>query len=56
MVVPHNLALQPWREFHRRYVALGGWRDGATGITACVLMAWYEFVTLWLTRARTHDA
>ena len=42
----HNLVLQPWREFWRRYVALAGWRDGPVGLTVCALMAWYEYATL----------
>ncbi len=42
----HHLVLQPLREFLRRYVDLGGWRDGPTGLLLCAFMAWYEFVTL----------
>jgi glycosyltransferase involved in cell wall biosynthesis len=45
-VRPRNLLLQPLREFRRRYVTLGGWRDGPTGLLLCSLMAWYELVTL----------
>jgi glycosyltransferase involved in cell wall biosynthesis len=52
---PRQLALQPWREFYRRYVKLSGWRDGATGITACALMAWYELVTLRMVQRRRQD-
>lgn len=45
-VRPHHLILQPLREFRRRYVVLGGWRDGLLGIYVCALMARYEWVTL----------
>jgi len=43
----------PVRAFWRRYVALSGWRDGATGLLACGLMAWYEVQVL---RCLAHDA
>ncbi len=46
VVRPHNLVLQPWREFRRRYVALEGWRDGLNGLVVCALMAWYELRVL----------
>lgn len=46
-VRPHNLLLQPWREFFRRYVTLAGWKDGGVGLVACGLMAWYELQALW---------
>jgi (heptosyl)LPS beta-1,4-glucosyltransferase len=36
----------PARALWRRYVNLGGWRDGWTGLVACGLMAWYEVVVL----------
>lgn len=45
-VRPHHLIVQPAREMWRRYVKLGGWRDGVTGLTVCSLMAWYELSTL----------
>jgi (heptosyl)LPS beta-1,4-glucosyltransferase len=45
-VRPHNLLLQPWREFYRRYVTLEGWKDGGVGLAACGLMAWYELRAL----------
>ena len=45
-VRPHNLVLQPYREMVRRYVHLGGWRDGALGLLVCSLMAWQELATL----------
>ncbi len=35
---------QPLREFWRRYVALGGWKDGAHGLWLSTLMAYYAFV------------
>lgn len=45
-----NLLGAPARELWRRYVALGGWRDGALGLFLCATMAWFElvkFVFLW---------
>lgn len=40
-----NFLGAPAREFWRRYVALGGWRDGALGLFLCAAMAWFEVVT-----------
>lgn len=44
--------LRPWtqwsmppREFWRRFVTLGGYRDHAYGLLFCGLMAWYTFIT-----------
>lgn len=34
----------PTREFWRRYVRLGGWHDGATGLFLCLSLAWFEVV------------
>ncbi len=39
-----NFLGAPAREFWRRYVALGGWRDGALGLFLCLTMAWFEVV------------
>jgi len=50
-----QFALQPIREFLRRYVTLGGWRDGRTGLTVCALLAWYEFVALAHLRRRRSE-
>jgi glycosyltransferase involved in cell wall biosynthesis len=44
---PRQLITMPLREFWRRYVTLDGWRDGATGLTACALMAWFELTVIW---------
>jgi hypothetical protein len=44
---PHRLVLQPLREFMRRFVGLGGWRDGPRGGLLCGLMGYYEWLT-WL--------
>src|SRR5690606_10581981 len=41
---------QPLREFWRRFVALGGYRDGAFGLLLATLMAWYELRT-WVALA-----
>lgn len=38
---PHNFILQPWREFYRRFVTLGGWRDGSFGLQLALRLAWY---------------
>jgi glycosyltransferase involved in cell wall biosynthesis len=38
---PHNFILQPLREFRRRYVTLGGWRDGPLGLLLSLAMAYY---------------
>jgi len=40
---PQNFVLQPLREFYRRYVSLGGHRDGWRGALLCGLLAWYTF-------------
>jgi glycosyltransferase involved in cell wall biosynthesis len=34
----------PAREFWRRYVRLGGWRDGLLGLFLCGALAWFEVV------------
>jgi glycosyltransferase involved in cell wall biosynthesis len=47
---PHNLVLQPLREFRRRYVTLQGYRDGGTGLALSAALAAANFVTyahLW---------
>ncbi|MBI2322646.1 MAG: glycosyltransferase family 2 protein [Chloroflexi bacterium] len=36
---PHSFVLQPAREFQRRYLALGGWRDGWRGLLLATAMA-----------------
>jgi len=44
---PHNLILQPLREFHRRYVTLQGYQDGGLGLLLCLLLAYYDGVAYW---------
>lgn len=45
---PHNFVLQPLREFRRRFVTLGGWRDGWPGLRLALLLAWYYgFLPYW---------
>ncbi len=39
-----NFGGAPLREFWRRYVRLGGWRDGAHGLFLCGSLAWFEVV------------
>ena len=41
----------PAREFYRRFIRLGGYRDGLHGLRLSVLMAWYELQT-WRRVAR----
>lgn len=41
---PHNLILQPLREFRRRYFTLEGYKDGWHGLLLSGLMAYYEWV------------
>ena len=43
-IKPHSLVLQPLREFHRRYIQLRGYRDGAHGLLLSLLMAYCTFV------------
>jgi glycosyltransferase involved in cell wall biosynthesis len=47
---PHNFALQPLREFRRRYVTLEGYKDGGHGLLLSLLMAYYTgvvYAKLW---------
>jgi glycosyltransferase involved in cell wall biosynthesis len=39
-----NFAGAPAREFYRRFVTLGGWRDGALGLLLCGTLAFFELV------------
>lgn len=39
-----NFMGAPAREFWRRYVRLGGWRDGLYGLFLCLSLAWFEVV------------
>ena len=50
---PHNLVLQPAREFRRRLFTLQGWRDGIHGLRIALLLAWYYgFIPYWLLMSR----
>ncbi len=50
---PHNFLLQPLREFRRRYLTLGGWKDGLPGLRLALLLAWYYGVMpYWLLASR----
>ncbi len=42
---PWTYFSMPAREFFRRYVTLGGYKDGLLGLELCGLMAWYMFKT-----------
>lgn len=54
---PHNLVLQPLRQFRWRFVELEGYRDGLHGLRLSLLMAWYEWLkyrelaACWRTRS-----
>ncbi|HUZ03650.1 MAG TPA: glycosyltransferase [Thermomicrobiaceae bacterium] len=55
---PHRRAYlgQPAREFWRRFVTLGGYRDGWLGFRLAMLLGWYELRTLrWLAADRAND-
>jgi glycosyltransferase involved in cell wall biosynthesis len=39
-----NFVGGPLREFRRRYVQLGGWRDGPLGLFLCATLAYFEWV------------
>jgi len=39
-----NFAGAPLREFYRRYIRLGGWRDGSIGLLMCGTLAYFELV------------
>ncbi|MBV9174968.1 MAG: glycosyltransferase family 2 protein [Chloroflexi bacterium] len=47
---PRRRALigQPAREFWRRFVILGGYRDGPIGLLLSLVMAWYAGRAVWL--------
>jgi hypothetical protein len=42
---PWTYLTMPVREFRRRYVSLGGYKDGWVGLQVCSLMSWYMFIT-----------
>ena len=42
---PWTYLSMPVREFVRRYVTLGGYKDGLVGLQLCGLMSWYTFLT-----------
>jgi glycosyltransferase involved in cell wall biosynthesis len=44
-VRPWTYATMPLREFWRRFVTLGGYRDHVYGLLFCGLMGWYTFLT-----------
>jgi len=47
---PWTYLTMPLREFRRRYIQLGGYRDGWVGLQLCSLMSWYTFATYWRLR------
>jgi glycosyltransferase involved in cell wall biosynthesis len=56
-VRPRNYVLQPLRAFWRRYVTLGGYRDGWLGLWLALVMAYYDLLFyVWLGRARRAPA
>ena len=46
----------PLREFWRRFVRLGGYRDGALGLVLCVILAYFEWETVRQARALARSA
>jgi glycosyltransferase involved in cell wall biosynthesis len=44
---------QPLREFHRRYVALQGYREGLLGLLLSALLAYYAGKAVWLARRKS---
>jgi glycosyltransferase involved in cell wall biosynthesis len=42
---------QPLREFWRRYVTLGGYREGGLGLLLCLLLGFYAGRAVWRARA-----
>lgn len=54
-----NFVGAPAREFWRRYIQLGGWRDGGLGLFLCAALAWFEivkFACLRLLQADLHTS
>ncbi len=47
---PWTYLTMPLREFRRRYISLGGYKDGWVGLQVCSLMSWYMFITYWRLR------
>jgi glycosyltransferase involved in cell wall biosynthesis len=47
---PRALIGQPVREFWRRYVELGGYREGGLGLLLSLLLAYYAGKAVWLAR------
>jgi glycosyltransferase involved in cell wall biosynthesis len=45
-----SLIGQPVREFARRYMAAGGWKDGWRGLALASLLAYYQGRAYWLAR------
>lgn len=43
-IKPWTYLTMPLREFHRRYIALEGYKDGWVGLQVCGLMAWYTLM------------
>jgi glycosyltransferase involved in cell wall biosynthesis len=39
-----NFVGAPLREFYRRYITLGSWRDGALGLFLCAALAYFEWI------------
>ncbi len=46
---------QPLRELWRRYVVLGGYREGPLGIVLSVLLAWYAGKAVWRARRMSSE-
>ncbi|MFC2023642.1 glycosyltransferase family 2 protein [Chloroflexota bacterium] len=53
---PWTYVSMPLREFWRRFVTLGGYRDHVFGLLFCGLMSWYTFKTYLQLRALTRES
>ena len=53
---PWTYATMPLREFRRRYLTLGSWRDGRLGLALAAAMAWYEGRAYWQLRGAGRGA
>jgi glycosyltransferase involved in cell wall biosynthesis len=53
---PWTYVTMPLREFWRRFVSLGGYRDHVYGLLFCGLMAWYTFTTYLRLRQMARQA
>lgn len=53
---PWTYLSMPLREFYRRYITLGGYKDGLVGFQLCSVMAWFMFHTYLRLRKLYHSS